>query len=252
MINLLASMLGSKSDSELLHNVSLKVGEGIFQYRNEILDTLKISQDFDLFDLVDKNYANSQGIEDILGTGFVLHQTSLTRVISKIIRIYKLADENNYKLDKKFSNKFELMKLCSSLVVNEIKDIEEDKLIDSLLYEQYKPIKLKYQPKYTQIEVINAAANLFKHSSEWGPSWKKIVSNNNKKDKGTISTIVCVSSFGCHYTNSNNQKILFKAINQDNDYHRLELLSNVVNLWKEDVLLELKQDLADKGVINLL
>lgn len=86
-------------------------------------------------------------IETLLGTGFVLCQTYITYVVSHVRKLHDSCQRKGIKLSTTDGSKWAIMRLESNLVTG---------------------------TPYSEIQVIDAFANYFKHHEEWNGLWATI------------------------------------------------------------------------------
>jgi len=101
-------------------------------------------------------------IDDLLGCAFVAAQSYITRVTSRLEALHKHAKREGHCLKTTNGSKEGLRKACSNTVGG---------------------------TPYTEIQVINAFANYFKHHEEWPPKWKNATRRNVQETIRVIQAV---------------------------------------------------------------
>lgn len=102
-------------------------------------------------------------IEDLLGCAFVAAQSCISRIISRLIWLHERLKHDSHFLKTTNGNKPGMIEACSDRVPG---------------------------TPYTQVHVIDAFANYFKHHEEWRPKWK----DARGKSHATIAIIQAVGA----------------------------------------------------------
>lgn len=103
-------------------------------------------------------------VEGLLSVAFVIAQSHITQVASRAIRVLEAAQYAGVSLQQVPQSKEGFLKTCSASV----KDTG-----------------------YTEVQVINAFANFFKHHEEWVGAWEKL---ENKQALNTAKVIMAVGA----------------------------------------------------------
>lgn len=242
-LSMLDSFLEKDKLDELLSVLGKSI-EGYQVYLQELAkDYDKDDDDFDFEEIAEK----SQRIEDLLGTSFVVIQTSITHIVSKIIKMHEWAkNKEGIVLDAKFVDKAKLISLCCTKVEYTLaKAIRDNYTATEELLKVIEPENPTNPQQYTTIELLDSAANLFKHESEWGGSWKRYLENPRAHKK----TVHCVSSVGCYNGSPSNFKLIFQALTGTNHFHELNNFSDIIIDWKGKLVAEFKEELKSKNLI---
>ncbi|MFC1611637.1 hypothetical protein ACFL6C_11815 [Myxococcota bacterium] len=133
-------------------------------------------------------------IERVLGAGFVAVQAQITRVASGALAIRRLASAINVELDELPKNRRE-----------------------------YVDASCPSHPACKCIQVIDDAANYFKHHTQWGADWAQVTNLNEP-------TIDRVSGYGAEPTASDNIQRMLRHLGYRNLW-QLVLLAHDVDDW---------------------
>jgi hypothetical protein len=136
----------SHDSNEVLQSVLRTIGKAALIAERRIEDA---SKSHNIEDVAEVAAEENIFIEDLLGCALVVSQGYITRITSRLRYLHKCLKRDGHCLSiipgtKNIPNKPDLMKACSSLVAG---------------------------MDYTQIQVIDAFANYFKHHEEWPAKW---------------------------------------------------------------------------------
>lgn len=98
--------------------------------------------------------------EDLIGVAFVISQARLTKVATRIIALHDYHARSGYH--------FKCMAIPSGKSINERK---------KSVFKAHS--KVLGGTSFTEVQVINAFANYYKHHDEWNRSWAKGAGKNN-------------------------------------------------------------------------
>ena len=101
-------------------------------------------------------------VEGLLAVAFVVTQTHITQVVSHALRVVEAAKNDGKPLPGVPTSKEEVCRTGSKLVGD---------------------------TQYTEVQVLNAFANFFKHHEEWNGPWEKL---NDKSARKTADVIMAV------------------------------------------------------------
>ena len=96
------------------------------------------------------------------------------------------------------------------------------------------------QSGYTEIQVINALANFFKHHDEWKASWADL--KGQQKQTADI-----IAAIGVHEFSTGQFRTGLKALGID--YAELHLLAEAVKNWASAVHRTYENELEQQGLL---
>ncbi|MFX0141730.1 MAG: hypothetical protein ACFFDN_49285 [Candidatus Hodarchaeota archaeon] len=137
-------------------------------------------------------------VENLLGTAFVVCQTYITAVVSKIIALHKTYHRSftDKKLITSGDTKSSILSFGSNIVKNS---------------------------NYTELQLIDAFANYFKRRDEWKNNWKKL----KGKSANTANMIMAV---GANSGNSGNLRHASELLG-NSSYDKTIIFYKIVNEW---------------------
>jgi hypothetical protein len=156
-------------------------------------------------------------IEDLLGVAFVIVQTATTHIVSTAYRIANHAKKDKQPLSAQLTSKHNLLKITN-----------------------------KPQTPYTKMEILDAAANMFKHKDEWG-DWNARL--NGKATVGEKQTLNILIAAGCKQESFGNFKKIYSKVIGTGPYDRIHELIDIYIEWKDQVSNELMFELTAKGLM---
>ncbi len=153
----------------------------------------------------------SDVVENLVGTAFVVTQTAITAVVSAVKRIHVqlTSDKVTFPLQ---CGKENVLRLGSPLLGN---------------------------TGYSRIQVIDALANYFKHQDEWTVPWSKL--NKNQRPTSLI-----IESVGGKSGSTGNLRTGLDALGIDTDF--LRILHGDVQAWQRAVIGTYKAELVRAGL----
>ena len=153
--------------------------------------------------------------ESLLGAAFVACQACITGVVSEVGKLHARYKKSTGKdLATTDGKKVTIMRLGSRLV---------------------------RRSGYTQIEVMNAFANYFKHQAEWS-SWTRATGLAKE-------TITVIARVGAKQGMSRNLLHGAKALGNRSG-HDLHVLAKILDDWRSAVTRKYETELTDKGLIS--
>jgi len=151
-------------------------------------------------------------IEDLHGAAFVVSQSSITAIVSRLKAMLQLAQSMGTPINSIPREKKNMLAFKSTII----------------------PSK-----GITHIQAIEALANYFKHSDEWPRGWVNPPANSKP-------TIDILHALGFQFGDNS---ILRNAMQFFDSNGNLLALANSVNEWHGAILGELKSELASSGLI---
>ena len=151
-------------------------------------------------------------IEQLLGWAFVAAQTFITIVRSRLSRLSDMCSKN---VGKHLS------------FISTPKAHEVLKLADSM----------RNEPRYTEIEVINAVANYWKHQEEWPTriepkdEYAELVWNQDQMHNNEKLTVEIVLSIGMSPSSTGNLRTAFEAFGMTSSYEDLSPIRKKLRNW---------------------
>jgi len=154
-------------------------------------------------------------VEQLLGTAFVLCQTYITGVVSRIIGLHKLHDhqDSSTPLTTTGRKKPEIWAFGG---------------------------KVGKTP-YTGPEIINAFANYSKHGEEWGGSWEKLAETNH--------TVQIISACGAERGSTGNLRTGAKVLGNRKFSDTLKF-AVVVSDWAKNLESSYQTELTHRGLLK--
>jgi hypothetical protein len=151
----------------------------------------------DLLDSVAEE--ESDLLEAIIGTAFVVAQTEIEATVKMVERLHERATTDGHILTSTKIERWEILKVDSPLLVT----------------------------NYTRVEVINAFANYFKHRDAWHWRWSRL---KKKQEKETAAVIIAA---GANEQSSRNLRTALHALGiKATD---LKALLNEMFSWKKAI-----------------
>ena len=151
--------------------------------------------------------------EDLIGAAFVTSQAQVTAIVSRVMRLHELAQANNITLATSDGTKTGVMQMATRKVMG---------------------------TSHSEIEVINAFANYFKHNDEWTGEWAKLP----QRDKRTADILLAVG-VAEHSTGILRQGVRAFGIQFD----ELPFFARSIRGWSNEVHRAYENELAGLGVI---
>jgi len=154
-------------------------------------------------------------IENLLGTAFVVCQTYISCVVSRVTSLHKLCQESSsFNLTTTTCTKTSIMQLGS---------------------------KILPQSPYTEVEAIDAFANYFKHREQWHGPWEQL------PDPARRTAQIVTACGALQYSTGNFRTIADKLGN--GTYSNLSAFSKILQSWRQTVHKQYKAELHSKGLL---
>jgi len=156
-------------------------------------------------------------IENLLGAAFVACQADITAVISHVKRMHKRALADGHRLDSSDGSKAGIMALGNQQLVA--------------------------TSTYSYVQVIDAAANYFKHRDEWRGSWTQFdpASRQGK-------TVAIITAVGAKQGSTGNMRTGVNALGISN-YRNLTILYDHIASWANNVATAYESELRRFNLI---
>lgn len=179
---------------------------------SETISQAKRSGDRDYIDaVVDDECAV---VENVIGAAFVASQAELTATISHVMRLHARASADGHVLTTSDGRKSGILRLGNVL---------------------------RAGIPYSDVEVINAFANYFKHHDEWDIRWDTLTGLS----KQTADTI---TAFGATAGSTGNLRQGIRALGVA-DTRELVRLSEFIERWRQTILQGYESELRRIGLL---
>lgn len=155
----------------------------------------------------------SEVLESLVGTAFVVAQAQITGVVSSVMRLHKKAMSDGVQVAGLKGERREILRLNSPLLT---------------------------ETTYSRIQVIDAFANYFKHHDEWKVPWANL-------DNRSKATADIVAAAGATEGSSGNLRTGLTALGID--YDLLDRLHEEIATWASDVVKTYRSELQAKGLV---
>lgn len=156
----------------------------------------------------------SEVLEALIGTAFVIAQTEIESTVKMVDRLHKRAGSDGHTLKSTTTKRHEILRIESPIVAG---------------------------TNYTRAEVINAFANYFKHRDAWGKRWGDLTKDD--KEKFTVDVIAAA---GAQEYSSGNLRTAILVLGIQSD--ELEWLYNEMCSWKENIANRYRDELTTLGL----
>ena len=154
-------------------------------------------------------------IEELLGTAFVVCQTHISGVVSRIIRLHNyLASQGHANNRKPGQLKKDLLRMDSAQI----------------------PGSGRWQ-----VEVINAFADYFKHHDEWPRQWKR---GNDQQNR----TAEIIRSVGAEEGSTGNLRTGAKRLG-NKTYEDVQVFADILKDWGKKLLKRYQSKLRSRNLI---
>lgn len=194
----------SHDDTPTLEEVLRTLGKAALQAEDRITEVAK-TQDGDYIGEV---FAEETIlIEDVLGCAFVVTQSYITDIVSRLKWLHHRVERDGHCLTTTDASKLALINSYSDIVPG---------------------------TAYTQIQVINAFANYFKHHDEW-PKW------DNATDQSAV-TVGILLAVGADENSSDNCRKGLTALGIDRAFD-VYTMANIVARWHSNLSNAYKDEL---------
>lgn len=188
------------------------VGQAIAQC-DQVIDGARSSGDVDYIEIVTDEEVEL--IESLLGTAFVICQTNITCVVSRIYGLHSFFQKKEGRsLGALGNSRKALMKQCS------------DRLPES---------------PYSYVEIIDAFANYFKHHDEWPRDWTYLSGHQ-------VNTRDIISACGAVSGSTENLRLGAKALG-NSQYDAVLLFAEKLEVWRAHLSRTYDDELRREGVI---
>lgn len=165
-------------------------------------------------------------IEQLLGWAFVAAQTFTTTVRSRLVRLSAICNKD----------------MRSPLgFVTSAKGHEVLKLADPM----------RNNPKYSEVEVINAIANYWKHQEEWPTRTERkeeylerVWDQRQMRRKNEKRTIEIVASIGMSPSSTGNLRTAYKAFGLTSSYEDLSAIRDKLRNWAHSLHRRAQSEIA--------
>jgi hypothetical protein len=179
---------------------------------SETISQAKLSGDWDYIDaVVDDECAV---VENVIGAAFVASQAELTATISHVMRLHTRASADGHVLTTSDGKKSGILRLGNAV---------------------------RPGIPYSDVEVINAFANYFKHHDEWNNPW----TNLTGLSKQTADTIIV---FGAAEGSTGNLRQGIRALGVANN-RELVRLSEFLERWRQTIVQRYELELQRIGLL---
>ena len=155
----------------------------------------------------------SDFVESLVGTAFVVAQAQITGVASSLKRLHDYAEEHGTSLTTTTGGKDSIMRLASPELPG---------------------------TGSTRIQVINAFANYFKHHDEWVGPWANL-------ERRSLATARIVEAAGGTANSTGTLRTGLEALGID--YDLLDQLHEEVSKWAEAVITAYSAELTAAGLL---
>lgn len=196
---------------DTLKRVLTTINDSIKEASNNIDKAEKAKDEEYLDSVVDDEMAFT---EELIGAAFVVCQSYITSIVESFKKLHKKAKRDKLKCTVTNGERKALLKTGSTNVVNS---------------------------KYTEIQVIDAFANYFKHSDQWPFDW----TNADNQSKVTIEII---QSVGAKSGSTGNMRAGVKVLGCPM-YNNLDSLLDKITQWQNELLKQYKAELKRIGVL---
>jgi len=196
---------------EIIERSLTPLGEAISQ----CIQTIKEAEETNDEDYID--YISNEEIwmvENLLGASFVLCQSYITLVISRIMALHRSCNLLTTDDSKADISKADIMKLGSPLLL---------------------------QTGYSQVQIIDAFANYFKHHEEWDKPWEQLPGRSAR-------TVQILFAVGASQFSTGNFRIAAKKLG-NYSYDNLQVFSRILQDWSQAVYERYNLELQVNGLL---
>jgi hypothetical protein len=153
-------------------------------------------------------------IEELLGTSLVVCQAYITSVVSRVLGILRFADRRGHTLKSVAPKRDHIVSATSTYCGN---------------------------TGFTNIQVMDAFANYFKHRFEWSSDW-------SKAGGPAARTITIVRAAGASEGSSGNLRTGAEVLG-NSDYSDLSVFSEILETWRAGLEATVRAELASLGCL---
>jgi len=201
-------------DTDPLRRVLSPIGEAIKDISGYLEDLEKKGYSSDHIDAIVDD--ETVIIEELLGVAFVVCQTHITGIVSRIIRLHNyLASQGNEVSRTASQLKKDLLQMGGAQIPN---------------------------AGQSQVEVINAFANYFKHRDEWPHRWSSL----RRKDRKETAKII--HAVGASEGSTGNFRVGAEALGIAT-YHDVKLFADILENWGKKLLALYQRKLHSRNLI---
>ncbi len=196
-------------DTDTLEDVLRTLGRAALRAEDRINDVAKTHDGEYLAEVVAEE---TMIVNDLLGCAFVAAQAYVTRVVSRTERLHQRVKRDGHDLGTTNATKKGIIKAFSNYVPN---------------------------TTYSEIQLVNAFANYFKHHDEWPPNWD----NATRQSEETVRII---RSVGALETSSDNCRKGLAALGIDGVFRVFDL-AEILRRWHANLADAYRQELRPLG-----
>lgn len=153
-------------------------------------------------------------VENLLGTAFVLCQSYIAFVVSRVKALHKSCEKIGVQLSTTDGSKTDIMRFGNQLLLG---------------------------TQYSQVQAINAFANYFKHHEEWKGHWEQL----KGKPAGTVQVLL---ETGAKQFSTGNFSTAAKRLGNES-YKNLEVFAKILRGWGQAVHERYNVELGEKGLL---
>ncbi len=197
-------------DSETLEDVLRTLGRAAMHAERRIHNATR-TQDGEY--VAEVQAEEAMCIEDLLGCAFVATQGYITRVNSRLIWLHDRLKRDGHCLTTTKGKKGELIRAYSDVVSD---------------------------TSYTQVQVIDAFANYFKHHEEWHSKWE------NEKGPGAKRTIPIIQAVGAAEDSTDNCRNGLAALGI-REVFDVYTMAEILRRWHKDLTDAYARELKSLG-----
>ncbi len=195
---------------ETIERSLIALGGSVAQCARAI-DEARASNDDSYDYIVDEETAF---IENLLGIAFVLCQSYITFIVSHVNALHESCKENNIQLSTTDGSKAGILKLGSQVLAGTL---------------------------YSQVQIIDAFANYFKHHEEWDGPWDRL----GGKPGQTVKMLLATGAN--QYSSGNFRTAAEKLGNQS--YEDMTTYTEILRTWGRAVYDQYDTELGSKGLL---
>ena len=196
---------------EIIERSLTPLGEAVAQCAETIDQATAFGDDRHLDAVIDDETAI---VENLLGTAFVVCQSYITFVWSRVKSLHRSCHEADITLTTTDNTKAGIMRLGSQLVP---------------------------QTQYTEVQVIDAFANYFKHHEEWNGRWEQL-------PNPAARTVPILAATGATQFSTGNFRTAAKKLGNES-YSNVRAFSNILRSWGQEVRKQYDLELGSKGLL---
>jgi len=202
-----------RTHTDPLRRVLSPIGDAIKDIRGYLKDLEKKGYSPDHIDAIVDD--ETDGIEQLLGVTFVVCQTHITGIVSRIIKLHDYLVSQRHEVSRGPGQlKKDLLQMGSVQIPGS---------------------------GHSQVEVINAFANYFKHGDEWPRQWKR----GKDQQKRTAELIRTV---GAEEGSTGNFRTGAEALD-NKTHHDVELFADILEDWGKKLLERYRSELRSRNLL---